>query len=166
MSDIDLLSAILDYNKDTGDFTYKKSQWIGRKRNESGLVGYHDKDGYLIFSTLGTTKKLHRVAWLFVNKSYPKGQIDHINGVRDDNRICNLRDVSMSENSKNRRVCSNNNSGMMGVCWHKEKGKWHARITNKGKVTHIGYFKNIDDAFKARKEHEIKNEFHKNHGRT
>ena len=61
MSDIDLLSAILDYNKDTGDFTYKKSQWLGRKRNESGLVGYHDKDGYLIFSTLGTTKKLHRV---------------------------------------------------------------------------------------------------------
>jgi hypothetical protein len=66
-----------------------------------------------------------RLAWLYVHGEWPKNQIDHINRVRDDDRLVNLRDVTRTENQNNR---SNNNGLPEGVQWHTEKAKYVARI--------------------------------------
>jgi hypothetical protein len=96
---------------------------------------------------------------------FPEDQIDHINGVRSDNRWCNLRAVSRQENAKNKRTPSDNSSGVIGVCWDRREKKWRAEIQS-GKVKHaLGHFPEFSDAVAARKKAERDLEFHKNHGR-
>jgi len=104
------------------------------------------------------------LAWLYVYGTMPKEQIDHINHVRDDNRIINLREVTHSENHKNRTKQSNNTSGVTGVHWLEEKERWQAYIKGDDKKIHLGTFKNKNDAISARKEAEIKYNYHSNHG--
>lgn len=96
--------------------------------------------------------------------SFPSEQVDHINGNGIDNRWCNLRDVSASENNKNIRLNSLNKSGISGVYWSKNKLKWHAQLKINGVTVHLGSYSNIFDAacivITARKRHG----YHKNHG--
>ena len=83
--------------------------------------------------------------------------VDHIDGDKSNNKINNLRLASKSENGRNRvNLPSNNTSGVIGVCWDKKAKKWKAFIMINGKQKHLGYFINIEDAIKARKEAEIK----------
>lgn len=90
----------------------------------------------------------------------PKGlQIDHIYRVKDgvcDNRKSNLRVVTKQENTHNRSLYAHNKSGYNGVGFYKAYKKWRARISIDGKDTTIGYFENIEDAIKARKDAELK----------
>lgn len=87
----------------------------------------------------------HRIAWLIYHGEWPKHQLDHINGIRDDNRISNLREATPSENRQNiKKVVSN--SGFMGVTWNKAVGKWQAAIKLNGKNMHLGVFKTAEDA--------------------
>lgn len=79
-----------------------------------------------------------------------KGQeVDHINGNALDNRRQNLRLCTHQENMVNRPMFKNNKSGRKGVHWDKEKRKWRAAITSKGKIMHLGYFTDLEDASKA-----------------
>lgn len=80
--------------------------------------------------------------------------VDHINRIPCDNRRSNLRISNSYLNSKNHDIHKNNTSGVNGVYFNKEKRKYHARITNNYKVYRLGYFKDIEDARKARKEAE------------
>jgi len=82
----------------------------------------------------------HRLIWLMVYGEWPDGDIDHLNGVRNDNRIENLRLVSPSLNNRNRIMQSNNTSGVNGVWWSKYAGKWAAEIQINRKKIHLGYF--------------------------
>lgn len=108
----------------------------------------------------------HRVAWFLYTGEDPLGlQIDHINGIRCDNRRENLRLVTIQENNKNQRVQVNNKSGVVGVGWHKASGKWLAQISSKGKRVHLGTFSSKTDAAAARKAAEIEYAFHPNHGK-
>ncbi|HBV6026302.1 TPA: HNH endonuclease [Klebsiella aerogenes] len=76
----------------------------------------------------------HRVAWILAHGVIPDGlQVDHINGIRDDNRLCNLRLVTNRENSHNRRSAK-------GYRWHKKRGKWHSSIKLDGRTIHLGLF--------------------------
>ena len=113
-----------------------------------------DNKGYLV----------HRLIWLYVYGAFPYGQIDHINGIRLDNRISNLRDVSKKENLINKRIYSNSNTGITGVHWHKQHRKWAAVICKNGRRKHLGLFNNIEDAKKCRDEANKKYGFHFNHG--
>jgi len=106
----------------------------------------------------------HRLAWLYVNGEFPPDQIDHINHVRNDNRIKNLRTVSCKENQKNKLMHKNNTSGVIGVHWYKPRMKWKAGIKVNGELNHLGYFTSLREAAKARKEAERKYGFHENHG--
>lgn len=115
--------------------------------------------GYLIGSVFGKRLKAHRVAWAIYYGEWPSHQIDHINGVRNDNRIENLRDVMSSENQKNMKTPSRNTAGHIGVYAH--NGKWRAKIKN----LHIGVFDSIDEAINARKNAQSRFGFHENHGR-
>ncbi len=94
---------------------------------------------------------LHRAAWLYVYGSWPAGVIDHINGVKHDNRIANLRDVTRSENQHNRRSHINNWVGCPGVTWSAVACKWRVRITLNNEEEHLGLFSNLLDAIAARK---------------
>ena len=109
--------------------------------------------------------KAHRLIWLYVNGEFPSKEIDHINGIKSDNRICNLRAVTLQENQKNKSKPKSNTSGHVGVYWHKNNKNWRAAICVNNKKIALGSFINIEDAIDARQKAEIKYGFHENHGR-
>lgn len=116
----------------------------------------YDKKGYLIspFNSGKTrsTIKQHRVIMCCSDSSL---QVDHINGIKHDNRKQNLRIVTNQQNHMNKGVSKNNSSGTVGVSFSKHKGKWRAYITLNDKQKSLGYYYKKEDAIKARKEAEI-----------
>jgi len=105
--------------------------------------------GYKQGSVFGKVVIAHRVAWAIYYGHWPSGQIDHINGDRTDNRICNLRIVSCHENMLNKGIQSNNSSGAVGVSKYKNS-KWFAHIRVNGRRIHLGYYDDFESALKAR----------------
>ena len=96
--------------------------------------------GYRVASINSRPYAVHRLIWLHVHGEWPPANIDHINGVRSDNRIANLRCASKSENGMNRGAPINNSSGFKGVYWHRAAGKWLAQIVVDGKHHYLGLF--------------------------
>ena len=113
------------------------------------------------------TMGYHRLVWCYYYGKWPDSDrvIDHINGNHYDNTIENLRLVTHAENNRNRSTPKHNKSGHVGIRWHKKASRWEAMIGVNGKQTYLGYFKNKEDAIKARKEAEKKYGYHENHGR-
>lgn len=159
------LTELLDYNPDTGIFTWKKCK---RKDMVGKQAGSTNPDGWGIPYTLigldNCKYRAHRLAWFYHYGVWPDKQIDHINRDSTDNRICNLREVTNSENARNRKIQSNNTSGATGVQWDIRAGKWLSRIKINGKLIHIGLFDNFEEAVAARKEEAKKHGFTENHG--
>lgn len=87
----------------------------------------------------GVEYKEHRLIWFIVYKKWPSGVIDHINGNKKDNRICNLRDVTHKINSQNRKI-------LTGVTFHKPSSKWIIRLIIDGKMKHLGQFSDKNEA--------------------
>lgn len=84
----------------------------------------------------------HRLVWLYHHGKFPDNQLDHINGIRHDNRIENLREVTNQQNQFNQRVRSGTSSRYKGVGWCKNHGKWKAYYRFNGRNKHLGYFEN------------------------
>lgn len=105
-------------------------------------IGTIGKSGYLNANFNGKRHSVHRLAWVYYYGEPPVGVIDHINGIKTDNRIVNLRDVSQSHNCQNRKVAATNNlsSGLLGVTWSKKSCKWQAQIGINGKLKYLGLF--------------------------
>ena len=91
----------------------------------------------------------HRLAWLFVNGGWPENHIDHINEIKNDNRISNLREATSSQNQRNRGAQKNNTSGFKGVSFFKRNGKWKSTICVNSNKKHLGYFDNPEEAHQA-----------------
>jgi hypothetical protein len=109
-----------------------------------------DKAGYIVMQVQGRRIKGHRLAWESVYGAIPDGMLlDHINGVKRDNRICNLRLATASENSRNIKKESNTTSKYKGVYWIKSVGRWMARGSVHGVRTYLGHFDCEDDAARA-----------------
>lgn len=138
--------SVLSYDPDTGLFTRK----IGWHRFSAGsIAGALHPNGYVYISINGTRTGAHRLAWLYVEGTLPDCSIDHLNGVRSDNRIANLREASVTLNAENqRRPHSNNKSGFLGVS-RNTQGSWSARIRVKGKLIQIGSFPDPEAAHSA-----------------
>lgn len=172
------LKSILDYNQETGLFTWKKrpvSTFVSVTASKVWNSNYpgkvagtkHESRGksYRRISINNSDLPSHRLAWIFVYGFIPDDmEIDHINGDGQDNRMSNLRLVSHTQNSMNRRNPENNTSGHIGISFHVGHEKWQARIGYKGKRIHLGYFSSLESAANARKLAEIKYGYHKNHG--
>ncbi len=153
---------LLEYQPLTGQFRWKKcpqNRWSGNE-----FAGSKTKDGYQIICIKGKKYLSHRLAWFWVYGSWPEGQIDHINHDRLDNRIENLRVVTLQENRKNQRLSKANTSGQIGVHWATRDKRWRAAIQVKGKMMGLGDYKTFKEAVEARKAAEVKYNFHPNHG--
>ena len=124
-----------------------------------------DAHGYRVGNILCRQHRAHRAIWAMSYGEWPNF-IDHINGVRSDNRLENLRSVSKSENSQNMCRRSDNITGVTGVCWHAAAQKWVSSICAGGVSKHLGLFSEFSDAVDARKKAEEIMGFHKNHGRA
>lgn len=155
------LKSRLSYNPASGDFHWRKLFHKGRENN---VAGSENNEGYVHIRLLGMSYKAHRLVWLYVYGYIPAGEIDHINGNKLDNRLANLRVVNHEENCKNQKLASNNNTGIMGVGWHKNSNKWRARITVNGRNVALGHHNSFFDACCARKSAERLHGFHRNHG--
>jgi hypothetical protein len=162
MVSIDFMQEIENYIKQNLIYDYITGLLYKRSAgSELVLIGFDDIKGYKKVSILEKDIMIHRVAWFLFYREWPTNQIDHINRIKFDNRICNLREATSSENNINKPNQSNNTSGYKGVMYEKSSGKWIAYIGYNNKTIKIGRFINIEDAIKARldKEKEFYGEF-------
>jgi hypothetical protein len=134
------------YSSELGKF-FRRFEHQGRA--PWAECGYTARKGYRQMRVAGRAYCVHRLAWLYMTGEWPKHQIDHKNRVVDDNRWCNLRDVSQSANKLNCGMYRNNKSGFRGVSWYEPSRKWLAQITRGGKRKHIGYFDSPEEAHEA-----------------
>lgn len=125
-------------------------------------LGHINKNGYLKCTIKSKTFLVHRLIWIYFNGSI-NGDIDHINHIKTDNRIENLRVVDSLANNRNQSIPSNNTSGQVGV-WF-ENNKWRASIYVDYKRINLGSFAVFSDAVNARKNAEVLYGFHENHGK-
>lgn len=137
----------LDYDHLSGVFRWKNSK---RRVKAGDVAGAVNGDGYILIRLNGILHRAHRLAWLYVNGSFPSKDLDHIDGNRTNNAIANLRQCSRGENLQNQRLPSKNNAlKSLGVCFNKQSSKFHAQITYNRTRYHLGYFKNKDEAHAA-----------------
>ena len=138
------LKATFDYDAETGVFLWKIRP--SRAVKAGDVAGCTEKRiGYITIGIEGRIYKAHRLAWLYTHGEWPKGLIDHINGNKADNRICNLRDVFADGNSQNvRKPNVRNKSGFMGVIWF--QNKWRASMSVNGKSKWLGDYSTPEEA--------------------
>lgn len=154
------IKEILNYDRKSGIFTWVNNRASLKSGDRAGTI---NSDGYVRIRINHKEYKAHRLAFLY-EYGYMPEQVDHINHVRHDNRIKNLRASNDSINQKNTSHQKNNTSGRMGVSWSKAAKKWRAFIWHKGKQKHLGLFKHKDEAIEARKKSEFELGYHENHG--
>lgn len=109
-------------------------------------VGTINTSGYYVFTFNHKVYLSHRIAFYLTNLRWPY-QIDHINGIRCDNRISNLREVNDLEQSTNKVGWSS--TGYKGVTYIKTKNKYQAVVRYKGKRYSLGNFDTAEDAYKS-----------------
>lgn len=105
-----------------------------------------DAHGYKIGNMLGVGLKAHRVIWAMVHGEWPEHDIDHINGVRDDNRLKNLRHATRAQNLANSRKLPTPH-GYRGIRPHGQK--WLAIISVNNRPRHVGVFATKEEAARA-----------------
>ncbi len=155
------LKAMLDYNPDTGAFTWKVAHG---SRTKGAPTGSNNGDGYLQIRIGGRVYFAHRLAFLWMTGVWPEHQVDHINGEGGDNRWCNLRDIPVAENAHNiGGPRSDNTSGFVGAWYDKRDNRWVSAIQVHGKRHNLGRFSTPEEAHAAYLK--AKNELHPTHQR-
>lgn len=143
------LKQYLDYNPETGLFTWikKKAAW----QKAGSLAGTVHHEGYVVIGFNYKAYPAHRLAWLFVHGSFPKTELDHINRIRTDNRMSNLREVTTQQNQFNLTKRKKTTSKYIGVSWNTRLQKYVAQIqVNKQKI-YLGTYEDEYDAHAAYK---------------
>lgn len=138
------LKLHLNYNPETGIFTRIKANGTAHIGDVAGTI---NKSGYIYISLNNKDYRAHRLIWLYLYGELPKSSIDHINCIRHDNRILNLRLCNNSENGFNSKLQSKNKFGLKGI---KQIGKrFCARVTHNYKSIHLGMFSTPEEASKV-----------------
>lgn len=134
------LKAELSYDPTTGEF---------RRMKGGAVAGTILKNGYARISVLGSYYPSHHLACLYMTGRFPSQFMDHIDGVRSNNRWSNLREATSAENNQNMPDRKDNTSGYRGVFWDKGLNKWRAALQVSGKKLHLGVFQAAEEAFSA-----------------
>ena len=154
----DIVRRLFDYDPHSGLFIRKES---ARPRRWGGAnAGHLRRDGYVTIVCEGRKFLAHRLAWLWFYGVWPRKHLDHVNRVKNDNRIDNLREVTPAQNRQNSTVSGKSLSGHRGVCWHKKTSRWRARAIIDGRRVDLGEFENVSDAVAARVDAELKHYTH------
>ncbi len=158
------LNALFYYEASTGKLLWRyrfdrpvwfNEKYAGKEAGRKGDRGYRD----VVIN--GAFYRSHRVIWAMLHDETPI-EIDHVNGIRDDNREENLRASNSSLNHRNYRMSTRNTSGFNGVMRRKEKWEAYVRIDRKRRS--LGFFEKKEDAIAARKEANKKFGFDDRHG--
>jgi len=176
---IQALASRLEYNPDTGSISWRDRPSVDfasptvakmwRRRFAGRRAGSINANGYVVVEVVidperRTVLQGHRLAWALHHGEWPRVEIDHINGIRADNRMANMRDITGAENQRNRKMPVGNASGVTGVSWHKSSGKWIACIRCDGRQKHLGTYRDITEAIAARRAAEIQLGYSPRHG--
>ena len=141
------IRELFDYDKESGVLT--RSITTGSKSQAGDVVGWENSRGYLNVSIDRKKYKLHRVIWVHVYGYWPDATIDHINMVKTDNRLENLRLATKQENSWNIGKHKRNASGYKGVQLRKDANRWQATIGVGRKNKYLGLFATPELAYQA-----------------
>lgn len=142
------LHELCAYDAKTGALTWRASKGAAKAGRPVG--GTHRVKGYGEAMIDGVGYQTHRLIWFYVHAAWPKGEIDHINGNRDDNRIANLRDVSTTLNRQNLRAAHRRKKGgLLGAHYNKKSRRWMAAICINYKQIHLGGFDTAEQAHAA-----------------
>lgn len=145
----EFLKSILHYNPENGVFTWRHCESV-RMVVRGKIAGYFGCRNYWFIKIQGREIRAHRLAWLYVYGEMPKEYIDHINGIKTDNRILNLRDVDQTINVQNlKKAQKNSKSGFLGVRRQTKSNKWIAEIGVNSKRKYIGQFETPELAHEA-----------------
>ena len=147
----DSIKDVIRYCIYTGRLIWLDSKQ-GRKTNK---IEGTDSSGYIRLTYEGNTYQAHRVAWFIHYGTQPK-TLDHVDNVRTNNALHNIRECTVQQNAWNRKTPCTNTSGCSGVSWHKSKSRWYAFINVNKKRKSLGYHTDIDDAITARRDAEQK----------
>ena len=151
------LQEYFSYSPSTGDITRLKSQYHPRLAGQvAGCVG---NNGYVSIKVNGMRFLAHRLAHVLMTGNWPPEHMDHLNGVRDDNRWKNLRAATRSENLRNSKRYTTNSTGIAGVRWRPDNKKWQARIRNAGRMECLGSTPDFFEACCRRKSAELKHNY-------
>jgi hypothetical protein len=147
-----------------GEAKRLRNAWNAKFAGKPALATLRE-DGYLVGNLLGSKYLAHRVLWAMAHGDWPKDQIDHINGIRHDNRDVNLRDVAAFDNQRNMSLQAGSISGVNGVSFDQFRGKWKAAIGDSGETINLGRYDTMEEAISARLSAEREYGYHENHGR-
>jgi hypothetical protein len=146
---LDKLQNILWYDRNTGLFTWRVKTC--RKVVPGMVAGSVKPDQRRVIRIDGKRYRASRLAWFYVTGNWPTGVVDHIDGDPSNDRIENLRNVSIAENVQNQSKAHkrNRSSGLLGVSKFKERKKWRARICTNGVTVMLGWFDTPEEAHQA-----------------
>lgn len=140
--EVNKLYKLLELDETSGNLYWKVDRNGGSKTGD--LAGSLNTKGYLCIKIDGRTYKAHRIILAMINGYWPEEEVDHINGVKGDNRPCNLREATGAQNRHNIGAYKNNVSGVKGVRWNKQRGQYRAVIMIDKKNKHLGYYDDIE----------------------
>lgn len=146
MVTIERLREVLDYNPNTGVFRWKTKVNLGVK--PGAKAGWYNR-GYVLIAFDNCKYRAHRLAWFYVHGKWPEKDLDHINRIKDDNRITNLREATTAQNNRNFGLTKRNQSGSKGVYFRKDRGTWRARVKLNRKYHCAGCYKTKEEAVAA-----------------
>lgn len=170
-----VLRSLLRYDPTTGELFWRERPrglfktsraWKTWNKRYGGKPAFttSDSNGYREGRINREGYYAHRVIWKLVTGEEPP-EIDHQDGNPGNNRFRNLCASDRERNSKNTSLRVNNTSGVQGVGWYRAGDCWKASIMVSGKLNHLGYFDQFEDAVRARQVAERNFGFHPNHGR-
>lgn len=142
------LKELLKYDPSTGIFIWRVDRKGGAFAGD--VAGRIRQDGYRELRVDHGFYPAHRLAWIYMHGAFNNAlQIDHINRVKADNRIENLRLATSKQNKENISPTRNSAAGLLGVNWNRFRNKWQARICHDGVRKYLGLFETAEAAHDA-----------------